>query len=184
MKSISKCSWGLEAYIYNVYELCWPMYTDLERPGDTFAVAGAEQSSYVQVYKARNMWFIVSGGLTFRDSRTADLISNSTGCFLKSLPLEILKSLPRKYWSPYPWKYWSPYPGNTDVPTPGNTDVPTPGNTEVPTPGNTDVPTPGNTDVPTPGNTEALPQEILMSLPQEILMSLPRKYCPTVRGWK
>ena len=27
-------------YIYNVYEFCWPMYTDLGRPGDTFAVAG------------------------------------------------------------------------------------------------------------------------------------------------
>ena len=26
--------------IYNVYEFCWPMYTDLGRPGDTFAVAG------------------------------------------------------------------------------------------------------------------------------------------------
>ena len=33
--------WGLEAYIKNVYyEFCWPMYTDLGRPGDTFAVAG------------------------------------------------------------------------------------------------------------------------------------------------
>ena len=77
------------------------MYTDLERPGDTFAVAGAEQSSYVQVYKARNMWFIVSGGLTFRDSRTADMISNSTGCPYPGnteVPTqEILKSLPRKY---------------------------------------------------------------------------------------
>ena len=27
-------------YIYNVYEFCWPIYTDLGRPGDTFAVAG------------------------------------------------------------------------------------------------------------------------------------------------
>ena len=27
-------------YIYNVYEFCWPMYADLGRPGDTFAVAG------------------------------------------------------------------------------------------------------------------------------------------------
>ena len=40
MKSISKFSWGLEAYIENVYEFCSPMYTDLGRPGDTFAVAG------------------------------------------------------------------------------------------------------------------------------------------------
>ena len=31
---------GLEAYIYNVYEFCWPMYADLGRPGDIFAVAG------------------------------------------------------------------------------------------------------------------------------------------------
>ena len=29
VKSISKFSWGLEAYIKNVYEFCWPMYTDL-----------------------------------------------------------------------------------------------------------------------------------------------------------
>ena len=27
-------------YIYNAYEFCWPMYTDLGQPGDTFAVAG------------------------------------------------------------------------------------------------------------------------------------------------
>ena len=40
VKSISKFSWGPEAYIQNVYELCWPIYTDLGRPGDTFAVAG------------------------------------------------------------------------------------------------------------------------------------------------
>ena len=41
MKSISKFSWGLEAYIIFFYrEFCWPMYTDLGRPGDTFAVAG------------------------------------------------------------------------------------------------------------------------------------------------
>ena len=43
MKSISKFSWGLEhveTYIQNVYEFCLPMYTDLGRPGDTFAVAG------------------------------------------------------------------------------------------------------------------------------------------------
>ena len=40
VKSISKFVWGLEAYIKNVYEFCWPMYTDLGRPGDTFAVAG------------------------------------------------------------------------------------------------------------------------------------------------
>ena len=31
---------GLEAYIKNVYEFCWPIYTDLGRPGDTFAVVG------------------------------------------------------------------------------------------------------------------------------------------------
>ena len=37
---ILRCLWGLEAYIYNVYAFCWPMYTDLGRPGDTFAVAG------------------------------------------------------------------------------------------------------------------------------------------------
>ena len=37
---ILRCLWGLEAYIYNVYEFCWPMYADLGRPGDTFAVAG------------------------------------------------------------------------------------------------------------------------------------------------
>ena len=37
---ILRCLWGLEAYIYNVYEFCWPMNTDLGRPGDTFAVAG------------------------------------------------------------------------------------------------------------------------------------------------
>ena len=41
---ILRCLWGLEAYIYiyiyNFYEFCWPMYTDLGRPGDTFAVAG------------------------------------------------------------------------------------------------------------------------------------------------
>ena len=40
VKSILKCSWGLEAYIYNVYAFCWPMHTDLRRLGDTFAVAG------------------------------------------------------------------------------------------------------------------------------------------------
>ena len=40
VKSISKFSRGLEAYIKNVYDFCWPMYTDLGRPGDTFAVAG------------------------------------------------------------------------------------------------------------------------------------------------
>ena len=33
------CLWGLEAYIYNVYEFCWPMYADLGRSGDTFVVA-------------------------------------------------------------------------------------------------------------------------------------------------
>ena len=38
--SISKFSWGLDAYIKNVYAFCWPMYTDLEWPGYTFAVAG------------------------------------------------------------------------------------------------------------------------------------------------
>ena len=32
--------WSIYIYIYNVYEFCWPMYTDLGRPGDTFAVAG------------------------------------------------------------------------------------------------------------------------------------------------
>ena len=37
---ILRCLWGLEAYLYNVYEFCWPMYSDLGRPGDTFAVAG------------------------------------------------------------------------------------------------------------------------------------------------
>ena len=37
---ILRCLWGLEAYIYNVYEFCWPMNTDLGWPGDTFAVAG------------------------------------------------------------------------------------------------------------------------------------------------
>ena len=37
---ILRCLWDLEAYIYNVCEFCSPMYTDLGRPGDTFAVAG------------------------------------------------------------------------------------------------------------------------------------------------
>ena len=37
---ILRCLWGFEAYIYNVYEFCWPMNTDLGWPGDTFAVAG------------------------------------------------------------------------------------------------------------------------------------------------
>ena len=32
VKSISKFAWGLEAYIKNVYEFRWPMYTDLGRP--------------------------------------------------------------------------------------------------------------------------------------------------------
>ena len=39
VKFISKFSWGLEAYIKNVYEFCWPMYTDLGRPGDTFNIS-------------------------------------------------------------------------------------------------------------------------------------------------
>ena len=33
VKYISKFSWGLEAYIKNVYEFCWPIYTNLRRPG-------------------------------------------------------------------------------------------------------------------------------------------------------
>ena len=40
VKSISKFSRGLEAYIKNVYEFCLPMYTNLGRLADTFAVAG------------------------------------------------------------------------------------------------------------------------------------------------
>ena len=41
VKSISKYSWGLEACITNVYQLCWPMYTaDLELPEDIFVIAG------------------------------------------------------------------------------------------------------------------------------------------------
>ena len=40
VKAISKFSWSLKTYIKNIYEFCLPMYTDLGRPGDTFAVAG------------------------------------------------------------------------------------------------------------------------------------------------
>ena len=47
---ILRCLWGLEAYIYNVYEFCWPMYADLGRPGDTFAVAATEQSSFWWIF--------------------------------------------------------------------------------------------------------------------------------------
>ena len=54
VKFISKFPWGLEAYIKNVYEFSWPMYTDLGWPGDTFAVAGDEQSrlllNYMEIY--------------------------------------------------------------------------------------------------------------------------------------
>ena len=38
VKSISKFSWDLEAYIKKIMSLL--MFTDLGPPGDTFAVAG------------------------------------------------------------------------------------------------------------------------------------------------
>ena len=56
VKSISKFSWDLEAYIKNVYDFCWPMYTDLGRPGDTFAVAGflkVKRSKFVPFFYFR-----------------------------------------------------------------------------------------------------------------------------------
>ena len=45
--SISKFSWGLEAYIKNVYEFCWPMYTDLGWPwGYICGCRATKQSSF------------------------------------------------------------------------------------------------------------------------------------------
>ena len=40
MKAILKCVWGLETYIYIMFRSSVDQYTDLGRPGDTFAVAG------------------------------------------------------------------------------------------------------------------------------------------------
>ena len=41
MKSISKFSWGIEAYIKKMFiSSVGTMYTDLGRPGDTFTITG------------------------------------------------------------------------------------------------------------------------------------------------
>ena len=39
--------YGALPYIQNIYDFCWPMYTDLRRPGDTFLrLRATEQYSY------------------------------------------------------------------------------------------------------------------------------------------
>ena len=47
-------------YILNVYEFYWPMYTDLGRPGDTFAVAGGPSNLVFFNYLKKNSQFVVA----------------------------------------------------------------------------------------------------------------------------
>ena len=44
-------------YIYNVYEFCWPMYTDLGRPGDTCMCGCGRPSNLVNTYIIFNDWW-------------------------------------------------------------------------------------------------------------------------------